>query len=633
LPAARLVIVGNGMVGHRLCERLVEQAGRHRHHVTVIGEEPTPAYDRVHLADMLRGRPKAELLFRHAGWYEAKGIALRLGDPVECIDRQAREVVTASGARVPYDRLVLATGSRPVIPSFAGDGLDGVMAYRTLEDAERILREIEESRRGGLPLVVIGGGLLGLEAARTFQELSARVTVIESASQVLPRQLDPEAAWTLQQVLSAGGLDVRLRARVERIDRAARGFRVGLAGEGSLCAGAVVVAIGVRPRDELALAAGLRPGPRGGVEVDAELASSDPAIFAIGECASHKSVPHGLVAPGYAMADLLAENLLGRRRRLGAQQAVTRLKLDLSEVTVLGSPAESPRDRELVFRGSGVYRRLLVQSDRVVAATCVGAWDELPELQRAVSERSRYRARDLERFASDGTLGCRRKTLRVLSLPDAAVVCQCASVTKGALLAAIASGTTTPEALGRSTSAGTLCGSCRPLLVELTGGATSSLHAARTGASTLTFAAAAGFALALATLALPRISLPERLSDFTMHVAWTDPAWKQASGFIVVFAIVLGLSLSLRKRIRRLAVGAYSTWRSAHAVLGVLALVALFVHTGFRLGNNLNRVLVVTLLVSTITGALVGVMTAAGQSLRLAPAVSGGVRRVHDISF
>jgi nitrite reductase (NADH) large subunit len=626
----RLIVVGDGMVGHRFCERLVELGAQDRFEIVVLGEEATPAYDRVHLTDVLRGRPKQELLLRDAGWYERSGIRLRLSERVERIDRAAKSVVTAGGETVAYDVLVLATGSRAVIPRFAGADAE-VMPYRTLVDAERILSELDAPRRAGAPIAVIGGGLLGLEAARAFQELGCRVLVIEAASQLLPRQLDPDAAEELASVLSAAGLELCLRARVERLSRTPAGVRVELAGEAPIDVGAVVAAVGARARDELGQLAGLRCTARGGIAVDDDLRSSDPSIYAIGECASHAGVPHGLVAPGYAMADALARSLTGKRRRLGPQQAVTRLKLDLTEVNVLGNPIESASDQELVYRAAGVYRRLLVSRARVVAAVCVGPWDELAGLQRAVEQGHRIARRTLSRFAETGTLGVGRTSLPIASWPDAAVVCQCANVTCGVLRAKLSGGQATPDALGRATSAGTLCGGCKPLLGELCG------SSARTPAPTrLWIPALCALALALITAFSPRIALPHALRDWTLHHAWIDPFYKQTSGFGLLGTIAVGLVLSLRKRVPRFRVGSYAVWRWIHAALGALGLGVLFAHTGFRLGYNLNLVLALAFLTGASTGAAAGLLPAPGG-----PGTAGErramiatlCRRLHDCVF
>jgi nitrite reductase (NADH) large subunit len=367
----------------------------------------------------------------------------------------------------------------------------------------------------------------------------------------------------------------------------------------------------------------LRCNARGGVEVDAELTTSDPRIHAVGECARHASIPEGLVAPGYAMADTLASRLAEQRGRLGAQQAVTRLKLDMTEVTVLGNPLQAVHDQELLHVAPGCYRRLLLRRRRVVAAVVVGAWQELATLQRLVVSSRRVAGRSLARFSREGRLGMESASLPVVQWPSGTVVCQCANVTAGVLRESFAVGCKTPDALGRATSAGTLCGSCRPLLAALCGSdaapAPEKNRLLLPGAAALLF----GAAVALA----PRIEFPQSISDWSVHAAWTETKWKQLSGFAVLAVMSAALLLSLRKRVRRFSFGKYSGWRIAHAVLGTLALVGLFAHTGFRLGNNLNLALSVAFLTSALSGGLSALVPASlGR-------VSALCRRAHDYAF
>jgi nitrite reductase (NADH) large subunit len=624
-PRERLVIVGNGMVGQRLCERLIELGGERRFDVAILGEEAMPAYDRVHLTDVLRGRPSTELVLREPGWYDGHGFVLRLNDRVTSIDRGARFVRTAAGHEVPYDHLVLAAGSRAVLPRVEVEGTE-IVPYRTLDDAQRILDSVRAPNLARAPVAVIGAGLLGIEAARTLQELGTSVVVLESASQLLPRQLDPEAAEVLFEVLRAAGMDLRLRARIVRVIGTPNGARIDLDGAPPLDVRLVVAAAGARARDDLGRDAGLRCSAQGGVEVDDELRTSDPRIYAVGECAKHAQVPHGLVAPGYAMADALATALVHGKTRLRAQHAVTRLKLDLTEVTVLGDPLTAKADDDIVRREPGSYRRLLFHKRRAVAAIVVGPWEALPELQRLVTSGRRLERRRLEAFRRDGRLEGEKKSLPIARWPDATVVCQCASVTLGTLKQSLRAGCSSPDALGRATSAGTLCGSCRPHLAALCG----TSDDAPPASNRLLLPGAAALGVAVAAALVPRIPMPESLLDWTFHVAFTDGSIKQATGFGVLGAILLGLLLSARKRLRRFQFGRYQSWRTLHAILGVLALVALVAHTGFRLGNNLNLALSLVFLTSALSGALFALLPTKSPALSR---VSAACRRTHDLTF
>jgi nitrite reductase (NADH) large subunit len=630
----RLVIVGGGMVAQRLCERLVERSAIARFDVVVLGEEPLPAYDRVHLKEMWTGRRAEDLLLRPRAWYEAHAIDLRVGERVEAIDREARRVVTASGAAIPYDKLVLATGSAAIVPRIELDAGVELYAYRTSADAGRILEAVQAAQTRGQTIAVLGGGLLGVEAARTLQQIGCSVVVLEASSQLLPRQLDFAAATWLSHVLTGAGIALRLDARATRIARAGAGLRIALDGGDHVDAGVVISAVGARARDELARAAGLRCHGRGGVEVDDGLRTEDPAVFAIGECAAHPGVPPGLVAPGYAMADVLCDNLAGARRRLARQDTVTRLKLDLTEVTVLGNALETTRDRDLIWRDDRSYRRLVLDGRRIVAAISLGPWDELATLQALVTGGRRVPGRAIERFMTTGALGLAGAVPSVATWPDAAIVCQCAQVTCGALRRAIGAGHTTPDALGRATSASTLCGSCRPLVGALCGADPGPSPAALT--RPMAWAGIAALALTLAIALVPRLPVAHSITRQGIDRLWTEPLAKQVTGFSLLGLVVIGLSMSLRKRVKRIRFGAYPVWRLLHGVLGVAALVVLLGHTGLRLGNNFNLALMLAFLASALTGggsaalALASEVAGAGTGMQRAAAT---VRRLHDYTF
>ena len=302
----RIIIVGNGMVGYKLCEKLRKHQVEAE--IVVYGEEPRPAYDRVHLSSYFSGKTEDDLLMAPASWYKEQGIELHLGELVTGIDRGSRSVTTHTGRKDRYDYLVLATGSSAFVPKVNGVERDGVFVYRTIDDLNQIIAFGKTVTRAA----VVGGGLLGLEAAKALQDLGLETHVVEFAPRLMPRQLDEAGAAVLQHKLASLGIGIHLKKSTREI--AGNGVVEGLDFEDGtrLDVGMVVISAGIRPRDELAKHAGIDTHPRGGVIVDDLLRTNDAYIYAVGEVAVHRNFIYGLVAPGYDMAEVVALQLAGK---------------------------------------------------------------------------------------------------------------------------------------------------------------------------------------------------------------------------------------------------------------------------------------------------------------------------------
>ncbi|MFJ5266333.1 NAD(P)/FAD-dependent oxidoreductase [Streptomyces sp. NPDC088387] len=310
VPVRTLVLVGHGMVGHRLLKTVLagDTAGAWR--IVVLAEEARPGYDRLALSSYLTGRTAEELALSRGGLLDDPRVDLRLSTPVAAIDRAGRAVTTADGIRVPYDALVLATGSRPFVPPVPGHDLPGCFTYRTLDD----LDAVRAAAVPGRPGVVVGGGLLGLEAAGALRALGMRPHVVELAPRLLPLQTDEGAGRLLGGLVGGLGVDVHCAAATSGVVTGSDGrVRAVLLDDGTtLETDLVIFSVGVRPRDELAAPAGLAVGPRGGILVDERCRTADPRIWAVGECAAVRGRCYGLVGPGYRMAEAVAGRLLGR---------------------------------------------------------------------------------------------------------------------------------------------------------------------------------------------------------------------------------------------------------------------------------------------------------------------------------
>ncbi|MEU8183407.1 FAD-dependent oxidoreductase [Micromonospora sp. NPDC049044] len=456
---ARVVIIGNGMAGARLASELHAREGDRK--VTVLGAEPHRAYNRIMLSTLLAGRvdePDVELT-EAAG----HGIDLRTGVTVTAVDRSAREVRTADGERIAYDHLVLATGARAVVPPLPGldpaDLPERVVPFRTLDDCRRIIAAADGARSA----LVLGGGLLGLEAARGLATRGLATTVVHPRGHLMERQLDPAAGAVLAGTLAGLGVTSHLAVPATGVATDATGVRLDLADGQTLHADLLVLSCGVRPDTALARAAGLDVGH--GVLVDDRLRTSDRSISAIGDCAEHDGVLTGLVAPAWSQARVLADVLTGTDplARYRPRPVVTRLKAAGIDLASMGDPIGGPGE-ELTFAdpSRGTYARLRIRDERLVGAILLG---DNPAVGTVIQlfDRGHPVPTDRRALLLGRALGpaAAAPAASPALMPDGATVCQCNSVSKGALVRSWRSGARTVDAVVAATRAGTGCGGCR----------------------------------------------------------------------------------------------------------------------------------------------------------------------------
>ena len=363
-----LVIVGNGMAAARFCEQLAQRAlGRYA--VAVIGEEPRLAYNRVLLSSVLAGEIAAgDISLRPASWWSDRGVTLCYGAGVTAVDVAARTVTLANGMALPFAKLIFATGSRAISLPVAGADLPGVMTFRTMGDVASIAR----AARQGARAVVIGGGLLGIEAAYGLAKAGAAVTLVHLMDCLMERQLDPPAAALLKRALEAKGIEVLLNAATERFNGERHVEGVELKDGSVLAADTVVAAVGIKPNGEVAARAGVAVNR--GIVVDDCLATNKPDLFAIGECAEHRGICYGLVEQAHDQACVLAERLAGRDARYLGSVNATNLKVSGVHVFSAGDFLGAPGTESIVLsdRGLSTYRKLVIAEGRVVGAVLYG---------------------------------------------------------------------------------------------------------------------------------------------------------------------------------------------------------------------------------------------------------------------
>lgn len=469
----RILIIGNGMVGYKFCEKWLSQAPQGTYELHVFGEEPRPAYDRVHLSDYFSGKTEQDLYLAPAEWYTEHGITLHLGELVTQIDRSQRILTTHKGLVFHYDKLILATGSAPFVPPIAGVEKQGVFVYRTIEDLEQITQYGMKlaTRKQGVQAAVLGGGLLGLEAAKAVRDLGLETHVVEFAPRLMPRQLDERAGALLREVITEMGVQVHLNKNTRQIGGEECITQLEFADESILEAEMLVISAGIAPRDELARQCGLEIGPRGGVVVNAQMKTSDPAIYAIGEVALYQGMIYGLVAPGYEMAEVAVGNILGKDIVMSPEiDLSTALKLIGVDVASFGNAFGNQDSRTIVFEDKlkGIYKRLNVSADgkKLLGGILVGDASDYNQLlqifKNGITLPPEPEALIVKLSGADSAFGS------IIDLPDAAIICSCESVSKGQICQAVQEqGCETIKAISKCTKAVTGCGGCKPMVDDL----------------------------------------------------------------------------------------------------------------------------------------------------------------------
>lgn len=463
--AMKLVVIGAGMASGRAMEHLLE-ANDELYDITLFGSEPRGNYNRIMLSPVLSGEKTYEEIVTHdADWYREHGVDCRFGETVTSIDRM-RKVVISENGETPYDKLLIATGSSPFIIPVPGRDLEGVMAYRDLGDVNRML---DYAKKPNAKAVVIGGGLLGLEAAAGLKERGVDVTVIHLMSHLMERQLDASAGYLLQRELQSRGITIHCGANTKEIRGQGKVEAVLLEDGRIIEADMVVMAVGIRPKFGLAQAAGLKYNR--GLLVNDEMKTDDPEVFAVGECVEHRDMCYGLVAPLYDMARVAAKNMLGFHEIFEGVETSTKLKVTGVDLFSAGDFAEGESREEIVYRDAtqGVYKRLVIENDTIIGVvmygdTADGAWF----FQKLKDKENIAEIRDTLIFGPAFAGGVPADPMAaVAALPDEAEICGCNGVSKGTIIAAINNGATTLEAVKAITKASTSCGTCAGLTEQV----------------------------------------------------------------------------------------------------------------------------------------------------------------------
>jgi nitrite reductase (NADH) large subunit len=460
----KLIVVGNGMVGYKFLEKLKESSAADKFEIVVFGDEPRPAYDRVHLSEYFSSRSAEALSMAPANWYKENDITLKTSERVDSIDRAAKTVTTSKGT-YEYDKLVLATGSAAFMPPIPGNEKEGVFVYRTIEDLDDMIAYASKCKSAA----VIGGGLLGLEAAKALVDLDLKAHVVEFASRLMPRQIDDDGSKMLQSKIEELGVSIHLNKATDVIAGEAKVEAMNFSDSTVLGVEMVVVSAGIRPRDELAKQCSLEVGERGGIVVDDKLLTNDKDIFAIGECALHRGMIYGLVAPGYRMADVVVQQLNEQEAAFEGMDMSTKLKLMGVDVSSVGDPfASGDNISEVVIQSdvSGIYKKLVInkENNSLVGAILVGDNADYNKLYQFYLNQNELPEVPESLLVQGGA----EEEAGVMAMPDEAQICSCENVTKGDIVNALDSGECgSLDELKTCTKAGTGCGSCMTLVKDI----------------------------------------------------------------------------------------------------------------------------------------------------------------------
>ena len=472
-----VVVIGNGMVGHRFAEKFLEFGGSEKFQLTVFGEEIRPAYDRVHLSEYFAGKSAEDLSLTTREWYSNAGFELITGDKVVSINNRKKTVTSESGKTISYDKLVLATGSDAFVPPIPGVEKKGVFVYRTIEDLEAITAWAE----GKKTAAVMGGGLLGLEAAKAMVDLGLKTHVIEFAPRLMPRQIDTDGSKILVEKIESLGVEVHLGMATSEIAGKGQISSLKFKEGNPLDVDMLVISAGIRPRDELGKSTELAMGPRGGITIDNFTRTSDDNIYAIGEVALHEGMIYGLVAPGYEMAEVAASEICGKSEGFTAEERPqfkggdlsAKLKLMGVDVANFGDAfGETKGSRTIVYQNqpAGVYKRLTISQhgEYLLGGMLVGDASEYNNLLQFQKNKV-----SLSKTPEDLILGARGDEdpgMSIAFLPDSAQICSCNNICKGDIVEAVRDGVTEIGPLKSCTKAGTGCGGCLPMVQDILNG-------------------------------------------------------------------------------------------------------------------------------------------------------------------
>jgi len=602
-----VVVIGSGPVGLRFIQALRKRNPKQE--VILYGKEPWEPYNRVKLSLLLSGEANFSQL-KNISYDENDNLLhCRFNCAVVKIDTLRKMVIDERGGCQPYKKLVLAMGSRAHIPGIMGVEQKGVYVFRDMDDAQSLLARQVRTRK----VVVIGGGLLGLEAAKAMQRNNTEVTVVEHTPRLLNTQLDAEGSALLREHVMSLGIKVRLGESVHKILSNKFGVcAVKLSSNVEIDCDTVIISAGIRPNVEIAREAHIAVGK--GIRVDDSMCTNVDNVYAIGECCEHRKRIYGLVAPGYEQAEVAAHAITKGKSKYKGSISSTNLKVIDKSVFSMGVVLNEGYDSSYTEykysdHSQGVYRKIIIKNKRIVGAISIGDWSEKNRIQSLIDNKNILFPWHIIRFKKGGILFSEEENSDIQNWPSSAVVCNCTGKTRGELSKEILSGCQTVECLSENTGAGTVCGSCKPLVINLLG-SVASVEPVRLSKS-ITATSIALLLVFFAYLTFGSVGYNHTSEGtFQWDVLWRSSLAKQITGFSILGLSVIAVVLSFRKRVAKFTLGDFDVWRGIHIFASLFSLFALFAHTGFRIGNNLNAMLMVSFFAMLLVGSLSAIVIA-----------------------
>lgn len=609
----KTIIIGSGPVGVRMASELLKYNSQASVHL--FGNEPFEPYNRVQLTAVLAGDiDRNNILLDVPSKNNYPNFQYTIVKIVS-IQPESKIIIDALGVKHSYEKLIIATGSRAFIPKIEGVNKRGVYTFRNLKDTDSLFARISSAKH----VVVVGAGLLGIEAAKALRRFNTQITLIHQSDRVMNRQLDEEAAERLEEKIKSLGIAVITQAGVREIIGEERVKAVVLRNGKTVDCDSVVFCTGITLNTELAFEAKLKVNR--GIIVNQQLQTSDKSIYAVGECTEYEGQTYGLVAPGLDQAAILADVLNGGDSAYIGSQSVARLKVVGEAVFSMGEVNEfsrHDRHKAYVFRDNqlGIYRKIISYKGRLVGAVAIGEWPEEPRVQEAFLNQKKLWPWQLQWFLLTGKLWAKQQSDNVNLWPKAAVVCQCNKITQGELVEAIDSGCNTMVALGNGTRAGTVCGSCKPLLQQLL--AFDGPLEKETTSMMVMVASIIAMIVVFCMLMIPSLQVSDSVQTQPLfEKIWNDKFWKQVTGFSLLGLSSIGLLMSIRKKLASKRWGSFAYWRVFHLCLGVSCAFTLMAHTGFHLGSNLNQWLMIDFLLVLSLGAVAGLTISLSHKMSL----------------